>query len=299
MAAGIYTPLLEDAEIDDAIKAGTDLKQSLREALSSRKTTLANLRKMKQEVEESYDKSRKARIGGTTATITGSILTIIGFGLGFVTLGASLGLSIAGGLLAAAGGVIIAGAEIGYYAVSRNTLKQAQNACDVDRDLMKKVENNGKKFTSCIESLAKKHNTSSDVVYEIIKFMWQGGVNVGIKVTKGLYCGYKLFDGVADAGRVAYRAVKVGKTAALGARMTFTGLRSVTGIARVSFVALDVVFIPIDLAVMMKSAYDVHKYRTGQGSNSAVANEIGKLISDLEEHEQKMKDNLKELESSY
>ena len=56
--------------------------------------------------------------------------------------------------------------------------------------------------------------------------------------------------------------------------------------------------IPIDLTVMMKSAYDVHKYNTGHGSNSAVANEIDKLISDLEEHDQKMKDNLEELESS-
>ena len=44
--------------------------------------------------------------------------------------------------------------------------------------------------------------------------------------------------------------------------------------------------------------YYVHKYRNGQGSNSDVANEIDKLISDLEEHEQKMKENLEELESS-
>ena len=57
-------------------------------------------------------------------------------------------------------------------------------------------------------------------------------------------------------------------------------------------------YIPIDLAVMMKSVYDVHKYNTGQGSNSDVANEIDKLISDLEDHEQKMKENLEELESS-
>ena len=35
-------------------------------------------------------------------------------------------------------------------------------------------------------------------------------------------------------------------------------------------------YIPIDLAVMMKSAYDVHKYRNGQGSNSDVANKVDK-----------------------
>ena len=294
MAAGIYTQLVEDPEFDDAIKVANDLKQSLRDSLSSRRTTLANLRLMKQEVEESYNKSRKARIGGAVAATTGSALAVVGFGLSFVTLGATLGLTIAGGTLAAAGGITLAGAGIGYYVVSQDTLKHAQNACDVDRDLMKKVENNGKKFTRRIESLAKKYNTSSDGIYEIIK----SKLGVATKVGKFLYNAYKLGDGVLDAGRVTYRAVTVGKTVALGVRTTLTGLKSLAGIARISFVALDAVFIPIDLAVMMKSAYDVHKYRTGQGSNSAVANKIGKLISDLEEHEQKMKENLEELESS-
>ena len=132
MAAGIYKQLVEDPEFDDAIAVVTDLKQSLRNSLSSRKTTLANLRTMKQEVEESYDKSRKARIGSTVATTTRSTLAVIGFGLSFVTLGASLGLSIAGCVLAAAGGITVAGAEIRYYAVWKNTLEQAQNSCDLD-----------------------------------------------------------------------------------------------------------------------------------------------------------------------
>ena len=289
MAVAIYTQLIEDPEFDDALKAGTDLKQSLKDSLSCRKTTLDNLRIMKKEVEDNYVKSRQVCVGGTAATTTGSVLSIIGFGLSFVTAGASLSLTVAGGILAATGGVAVAGAELVYYIVSNNTFKNAQTACNVDRERMEKVEANGRKFSNYIESLAAKHNTSSGQIYEIIR-------NVGLKVGKGLYCLCKLFDGVTDAGRVAYNAVTVGK-AALGARTTLSGLKSVAGIARVTFVALEVVFIPIDLAVMMKSAYDVHKYKTGQGSNSAVANDIGKLISDLEEHEKKMKKNLEELES--
>ena len=290
MAEGIYKQLVEDPEFDDAIKVTTDLKQSLRDSLSCRETTLANLRTMKQEVEANYVKSRQACIGGTVATTTGSILSVMGFGLSFLTAGASLGLTVAGGVLAATGGATIAGAEIIYYIVSNNTLKNAQNACNVDREKMEKVEANGRKLSNHIESLAAKHNTSSSDIYEIIR-------DVGLKVGKSLYCGYKLIDGVTDAGRVAYHAVTVGK-AAHGARTTLSGLKSVAGIARVTFVALEVVFLPIDLAIMVKSINDVHNYNTGQGSNSAVANEIGKLISDLEEHEQKMKENLEELESS-
>ena len=44
---------------------------------------------------------------------------------------------------------------------------------------MKKVENNGKKFTHYIESLAKKHNTLSSDIYEIIR-------DVRLKVGKAL-----------------------------------------------------------------------------------------------------------------
>ena len=263
--AAIYTQLIEDPEFDDALKAVTDLKQSLKDSLSYRENTLANLRIMKKEVEDNYGKSRQVCVGGTAAATTGSVLSIIGFGLSFVTAGASLSLIVAGGILAATGGAAVAGAELVYYIVSNNTLKNAQTACNVDREKMEKVEANERKFSNHIESLAAKHNTSSGHIYEIIR-------DVGLKVGKGLYCGYKLFDGRP---------------------------KSFAGIPRVTFVALDAVFIPIDLAVMMKSAYDVHKYKTRQGSNSAVANEIGKLISDLEEHEQKMKKNLEELESSY
>ena len=38
----------------------------------------------------------RAKIGGAVTSITGGILCVVGFGLSFVTFGASLGLSIAG-----------------------------------------------------------------------------------------------------------------------------------------------------------------------------------------------------------
>ena len=76
-----------------------------------------------------------------------------------MTLGASLCLSIPGNALAATGEIIIVGTDIGYYIVSKTTLKNARNACNVDQDLMKVVENNRKKFSCHIKSLAKKNST--------------------------------------------------------------------------------------------------------------------------------------------
>ena len=40
MITGIYTPVIEDPEFDYTFKAVTDLKQSLRDRLSSHKITL-------------------------------------------------------------------------------------------------------------------------------------------------------------------------------------------------------------------------------------------------------------------
>ena len=48
-----------------------------------------------------------------------------------MTFGASLGLTFAGGTMAVAGLLTIGGAEIGYYAVSLKTLKQAEKAYNV------------------------------------------------------------------------------------------------------------------------------------------------------------------------
>lgn len=179
MAIEIYSKVIEDSEFDDTLKAFGDYKQSIKDLLSTRETTLENLRSMKQQVEDNYVKSRKFLFGGAAATVTGSTLTIIGFGLSFVTAGASLGLTVAGSALGAVGGATVAGAELKYYLESNTTLENAQKACNVDREKMEKVEANGKKLNNYIESLAAKHNTSDGHIYEIIR-------DVGLKVGKGL-----------------------------------------------------------------------------------------------------------------
>lgn len=47
-------------------------------------------------LDEHFQKIAKAKIGGSAAGIVGGVMAIVGFGLSFVTFGASLGLSIAG-----------------------------------------------------------------------------------------------------------------------------------------------------------------------------------------------------------
>ena len=154
MSQDQYQRLIEDPEFKQAGETLNKLDSTVTNLLASRETTLINLRKLKRDVEESYDKSRKARIGGTTATVTGSVLAIVGFGLSFVTFGASLGLTIAGGILAASGGITICGAELGYLVVSKKDFQNAQSACDTDREMMKKAPKLSEGLDDNINSLS-------------------------------------------------------------------------------------------------------------------------------------------------
>jgi len=51
-------------------------------------------------------------------------------------------------------------------------------------------------------------------------------------------------------------------------------------------VVFDIVSLPFDIFVVIKGAYDVHKYRTGQGTNSDAANQVQ---DELKEHKENMK----------
>lgn len=160
-----YQKLINDSELEQATATFSNLNEAIATLLGSRETTIRSLKRLKHEVEESYDKSRKARIAGTTGTVAGSVLAITGFGLSFVTFGASLGLTIAGTILAAGGGLTIAGADIGYLVVSQQDLKRAQEALDVDREMMEKAKKLQKELVQLLDSLVNKYPTSNTKIF--------------------------------------------------------------------------------------------------------------------------------------
>ena len=77
----------------------------------------------------------------------------------------------------------------------------------------------------------------------------------------------------------------------VGARTVYTGLGTFGRVFSIGGVVLDVLFIPIDIAVLVKSAYDVHKYKDGAGkSNSAAASNIDSILTQLKENKQELED---------
>ena len=282
--------LLEDDNFKKASTYGYSLKEMIDDYVENVKPdTVAKLTGLKEAVEKSYNHSRKARIAGTTATITGSVIAITGFGLSFVTLGASLGLTVAGAALAAAGGVTIGGAEVGYLAVSRKKLKDTEDACQRSNEAMKEIKTKGKAFFDLIATLSNKYPTfTEDNIFHLVRQAW----DFTEPTVRTLYNGYKLIDGATDVGRSAVavsNTVRAGVQA--GARTAYVGLGTVGRVFSIGSVVLDVVFIPIDVAVLVKSAYDVHKYKDGRGrSNSTAASNIVSVIKQLEENEETLRE---------
>ena len=192
--------LLDDEDFQKASELGHSLTGKINECIKCVNRAVKQLTELKEAVEKSYNDSRKARIAGTTATVTGSVIAITGFGLSFVTLGASLGLTVAGAVLAAAGGATIGGAEIGYLAVSRKKLKKTEKACDECNKAMDEVKISGKEFSNRIKSASKKHPTfTEEIILDLLKQAW----NFTEPTLKTFYSGYKLVDGVTDVGRSA------------------------------------------------------------------------------------------------
>ena len=280
--------LLSDDELRETSKTRHELREMIDTFLREVKPqTVQHLDELIMAVEKSYDKSRKARIAGTVATITGSTLAIVGFGLSFATFGASLGLTAGGAALAAAGGVTIGGAEIGYLAIARDKLKNTEKVCRDYNEEMHKIENRGREFSNRIDSLASKYPTfSKEAILHLLRYTW----NSTEPVLKTFYTGYKLVDGATDVGRntvTVTNSVRAGVQA--GARTVYLGLGTVGRIFSIGSVALDVLFIPIDMAVLVKSAHDVHKYKNGNGkSNSTAAANIRSVLKQLEEHEKEL-----------
>lgn len=288
-----YELITEEDDFQEACGSTKNLCDALKEGISRRKDTIKLLKGLKKEVEESYDKHKKATIGGTVATVTGSALGIAGFVSGFFTFGVGFGLAIAGGALAAAGGVTIAGSQIGYHIVSSTTGKNAQMAMDNDTKAAAAIEEYGAKLDKQLESLAKKYKTTKDGVFMRLKHY----IQYGTLPKNALMIAYntgKGTDVVLDGVKTATRAISLGRTAATGTRLTATGLKTVAGVFRVGSVALDVIFIPIDLGVMFKAAYDVHQYKKTGESNSNVAIQIKEMIDQLKENKKLMKKFLKE-----
>ena len=88
--------LVNDCRFKEGVHSIQELDSGIPEWLTIRKYTLLLLKDLKKQIEDSYQKRCISKVTGASAATVGSVLGIVGFGLSFVTFGASLGLLIPG-----------------------------------------------------------------------------------------------------------------------------------------------------------------------------------------------------------
>lgn len=205
------------------------------------------LNNIAKELDETFKSINIAKVTGASTAIAGGILSAVGFGLSFFTFGASLALTVAGGVICGAGGLTVGGAEIANLVKSSKAMKGANKNIKKYNDQMKivrdrcleigaKLERYGeidKTFTSWVEFWAKLTGAGINVGWSAIGRT----IGVGVNITN-------------NATRVT----------------TSTGVTLVkslgTGVGRGIHIAggvAGVLLMPLDIYTLVDSAIDLHK----------------------------------------
>ena len=257
---------------------------ALEVAVSGRKTTLILLHGVKTAIEESYNKSRIAKIASGAAGVTGSVMNIVGLALIPVTFGGSIALAAIGGALGAAGGITAAGADAGHYIVSKERMKYGEELCATDFKNMQKLKKLGKKYQKLISTVSQRHTIQEN------KSTF-GKLRDVVSFPKIVYYSFKLVDGGSDT----YRTVKMIKAGTDTARIAITPLKIVGGV-------IDIICIPMDLYTMIRASIDVYNYHyqdpKKRESSSDRAKTVQETITKLEKELKLMEKELQALKTS-
>ena len=218
-------------------------------------TTIANLQVHHKNVNIS-------RIFGSTTSIAGSLIAILGFGLAPVTFGASVGLSVGGIALAVAGGGTAAGASIADIFIQKFNVNHAQEQLRRDYDQFYEIR-------EVAEEIQTRYQIEAD------QQQFQGVSNTEAAAVSGEALG----QGFIRASNVGLRVAEVAafSTLDIGAAALRTGGAAIRGVAAVGIV-LNVVLIPIDLIEIIRSSVSLAK-----GSQTRAIRRLNEAVQQLEE----------------
>ncbi|XP_074639295.1 uncharacterized protein LOC141897577 [Acropora palmata] len=234
------------ARKEDLSKRAEMLKSMVGDWIPKRKATVYTLRVLADELQKHHDNVCIAQVAGSSTSIAGFLTAGVGFGLSFVTGGASLvaAASIIGGIGAgfgAAGGVVNFGSSLVEICIEKDTLKTAQKLIDEDREACKAIEKLRLEFEK---------ETSQNINYNRFK------VGVGtVSILKSCtLVGYKV-------------GVRAATTAASeGGEALFRGLSKVGKIAHIGSFALGIATLPMDIHSLVTNSMEVHAARSGTPS---------------------------------
>lgn len=226
-----------------------------------------HVRNIAEKLREYHKKVNITRIAGSSASIGGAILAIIGFGIAPVTFGASLGLSIAGIGVAVAGGATAAGASIVDTVTQKANVKEAQEIVRRDYDQLEAIRKIADQIEKTIDEMRKKcpnisHSQFAGMISAVVSHTFIRGSNLVIRLTElGLYTGLEVGAAVLRVGGAAAKSV-----AAVG-------------------IAFNIILIPLDLFEIVRSSINLAK-----NSETDAVRKLNKIADDLEKQKEEIKE---------
>ena len=219
------------------------LRSKASDWIPKREVTVHTLRVLADGLQKHNDNVSIAQVAGSSTAIAAAIIGAVGFGLSFVTGGASL--VAAAGIICgigagfgAPGGVVNAGSSITKLCIEKNTLKTAQRLIDKDREACEAIENLRLKFEEKISKYIK---------YQSVKVV----VNTCSILTSSASLGFK----------VGVRATT--KAASEGSEALFSSLSKLAKVVHIGGFAISVALLPVDIYSLVTNSRKVHAARKG------------------------------------
>lgn len=173
--------------------------------IPKRKASVQTLRALADILMNHHNNVNIAKVSGASVSVAGTVVAGVGFGLAFVTFGASLILSAVGLGVAVAGGVTSAGSMIAEVCIQKDTFKSAQKIIDDDREATEAIEEQLK----VVETKANKIITENTIKAglagaSVVKNFVETGLKFGARIASiaANESGEALFRGLSVAGKV-------------------------------------------------------------------------------------------------
>ena len=244
-------------------KNQTKFSQQVQQWIPVRDIAIEEIEKTIKKLKKHHKKVNISRITGSSVSIAGSLMAMVGFGLAPVTLGASIGLSVGGIAIAVAGGGTAAGASITDAVLQRSNVKHAQEQLDRDYKRLDEISQIAKEIKKEIDDARERCPSISAHEYAAV---------FGEVITQG----------VARGSNVAVRLAELGVygTLEIGALALRVGGAAARGIAAAEIV-LTVVLIPIDIAEIIRSSISL-----GRGSQTKAIKQLTDIVEQLKEQKE-------------
>ena len=211
-----------------------------------RESTVEYLEEIRDKLKQVCQYVRASRAGGGATSIVGGVFAVAGLALIPVTLGGSLGLTVAGAAVGVAGGVTSIGAILAKIGICKAKLKKVEEIIEVDKQLSVQVNELSEKLEAIATELLKAHDNPNVTREEVIVSLLQGGkfLRMGLAATR--------------TGVSVSQVAKAGGTAAvqgaiLAGRITGAAAR-VVAVAAVGGV-VSVLILPLDIYELVSNSY--------------------------------------------